>query len=415
MMRSFAWTSASHDVATTFGDTIKLAHHNAQPREIAMFGTRVGFIILLWIVTASVVADEIKPIDPGMATSEPENSTLWYNVNLLTIEGRGWDDTAAKFDRLPARAAEKVRAEVWNLSRHATGIAVRFVTDSPEIGARWTLTSANLAMPHMAATGVSGLDLYVRDDKQQWRWLACARPTKQTNAEQLIAGLPAGKREYMLYLPLYNGVSVVEVGIPKDKILAAGPMRTKELSKPIVFYGTSITQGGCASRPGMVHTAILGRRFDRPVINLGFSGNGRMETEVVEFIAELDAAVFVLDCLPNISADDVLARTIPCLTILRKQHPDTPILLVEDRTYSNAFLVAGQRDRNESSRKALRQVYEEMKATGDDHLFYLEGEWLLGDDNEGTVDGSHPTDLGFMRQASAFAAVLEPLLDAGTN
>jgi hypothetical protein len=151
------------------------------------------------------------------------------------------------------------------------------------------------------------------------------------------------------------------------------------------------------------------------VINLGFSGNGRMETEVVELLAELDAAVFVLDCLPNISAADVLARTKPCVEILRKKHPAKPILLVEDRSYSNAFLVAAQRERNDSSRKALRQVYEELKAAGDDQLFYLEGEQLLGDDNEGTVDGSHPTDLGFMRQASAFADVMEPIVDSAKH
>jgi hypothetical protein len=298
-----------------------------------------------------------------------------------------------------------VRPPVWSLSRHSAGICARFVTNSPEIYCRWTLTSPRLAMPHMPATGVSGIDLYVKHEGK-WRWLACGRPTAQTNSAKLVSGIPAGSREYLLYLPLYNGVSSVEIGLPKDRSLAKAPPREKGKDKPIVFWGTSITQGGCASRPGMVHTAILGRRLDRPVINLGFSGNGRMEPEVARLIAEIDAAAYVVDCLPNIGAAEVAERTEPLVHILRKAHPETPIVLVEDRSYSDSFLVAAKRERNETSRKALQAAFEKLKKEGVANLYYLEGEHLLGEDNEGTVDSSHPTDLGFWRQADAF----EPLL-----
>jgi hypothetical protein len=182
--------------------------------------------------------------------------------------------------------------------------------------------------------------------------------------------------------------------------------------KPIVFYGTSITHGASASRPGMTHVAILGRRFDRPVINLGLSGNGRMETEVARLLTEIDAAVYIIDCLPNIQAEGVLERTRPCIEILRAARPETPILLVEDRSYGDSFLISSKRERNRTSREALRRVYKELKADGVKQLYYLEGEHLLGDDNEGTVDSSHPTDLGFMRQAAAFTEALEPILGA---
>jgi hypothetical protein len=258
---------------------------------------------------------------------------------------------------------------------------------------------------------VSGLDLYVKDNEGRWRWLAVGIPRGQTTTAQLVTGLPEGEREYLLYLPLYNGVQSVEIGVPNEASLKKAAQRPADRRKPIVFYGTSITQGGCASRPGMVHTAILGRRIDRPVINLGFSGNGRLETEVAKLLAELDAAVFVIDCLPNVDAAAVTERTEPLVRILREERPETPILLVEDRSYSDAFLLPGKRNRNETSRAALREAFERLQQAGVKNLHYLEGEHLLGEDNEGTVDSSHPTDLGFARQADAMEAALRPILE----
>lgn len=360
-------------------------------------------------VLATSIAAAAKPAPLAASQAKVEDGTAWYDARLLSIEGQGWSDTKSDYDRLPAKAEGKVRGAVWNLSRTSSGIVARFVTNATTISARWTLTSDRMAMPHMPATGVSGVDLYVQDDDGVWRWLACGRPAKQTNTVKLISGIPEGERAYMLYLPLYNGVSSVEIGVPQGSLMAAAPKRTK---KPIVFYGTSITHGASASRPGMTHVAILGRRFDRPVINLGFSGNGRMETEVAELMAEIDAAVYVIDCLPNINAQTVLANTKPCIDILRAARPETPILLVEDRSYADSFLVTAKRERNRTSREALRKVYEELKADGVKNLYYLEGDHLLGDDNEGTVDSSHPTDLGFTRQAAAFAEALEPILNA---
>ncbi|MCH7989839.1 MAG: SGNH/GDSL hydrolase family protein, partial [Planctomycetes bacterium] len=298
---------------------------------------------VLFLLTSSqflVAGDVIKP---ELAKPGTDGSLLWYDIGHLEIEGKGWTETKAFYDRLPAKAEKIVRASVWSLSRHSAGMCVRFVTDATTIHARWTLTSSRLEMSHMPATGVSGLDLYAKDDMGRWRWLAVGRPTKQTNSVRLVGGIPEGKREFLMYLPLYNGVSSVEIGIAKGKTLAQASPRPEGRKKPIVFYGTSITHGCCASRPGMVHTAILGRQLGYPVINLGFSGNGRMEAEVATLMTELDAAVFVLDCLPNITAAQVAERTEPVVRILRKSHPHTPILLVEDRSYADSFLVASKR------------------------------------------------------------------------
>ncbi|HIA19738.1 MAG TPA: hypothetical protein EYN70_10050, partial [Planctomycetaceae bacterium] len=212
-------------------------------------------------------------------------------------------------------------------------------------------------------------------------------------------------------LPLYNGVKAVEIGIAPDHSLYQLP-RPEDKRKPIIFYGTSITQGGCASRTGMVHTAILSRRLKQPVINLGFSGNGRMEQPLADLMASVDAAAYVIDCLPNMNAEEVSARTEPLVHTLRKAHPQTPILLVEDRSYSNAFLVKSARDRNQQNRQALQAVFGKLKSAGVTDLHYLPGSELLGQDNLGTVDGSHPTDLGFMRMADAFEPLLKKILAA---
>lgn len=338
------------------------------------------------------------------------DTNLWFDIRQLGVEGQGWRETKAPFDRLPADAESIVRPSVWNLGRHSAGLHVRFVTDATALSARWAVLNTNLAMPHMAGTGVSGLDLYVKTDSGQWRWLAVARPTQRTNSMTLVSGLSPGKREFLLYLPLYNATSFVEIGIPKTSFLSRAGSWGRGERKPILFYGTSILHGACASRPGMVHSAILGRRLNYPHINLGFSGNGKMEPEIAQLLAELDPSVYVLDCLPNMNATEVADRVEPFVRVLRAARPRTPIVLVEDRTYADSFLVTGKRERNETSRVALKAAYSRLKSEGVKNLHYLPGANLLGDDGEGTVDSSHPNDLGFMRQADAFAKILRPLL-----
>jgi hypothetical protein len=283
------------------------------------------------------------------------------------------------------------------------------MANTTAIHARWTLRNKTLAAATMTAVGQSGLDLYARDAAGKWRWLGIGRATKfPENLDVLATGLPAGDREYMVYLPLRNGVLSLELGVPKGSRIDRGPTRASGL-KPIVFYGTSITHGISASRPGMTHVAMLGRMLNKEVVNLGFSGNGKMEPEVTAFVAEVDASVYVLDCLPNMNAKDIHERAEACVLQLRKARPSVPILLVEDRNYADNFLNSSRRERNETNHTAMRAVYAKLVKDKVGGLSYLKAEELLGDDGEATIDGSHPTDLGFMRQAAAFAKVLKGL------
>jgi len=333
----------------------------------------------------------------------------WTDASKLTVEGKGWDDTAAFYDRLPARAQKMVRPPVWRLSRDSAGICVRFVTDAPEVHVHWRLLKTQLALSHMPATGVSGVDLYLKTENG-WRWAGAPRPNSQDMKSRLVSGLPKRRRSWRLYLPLYNGVKTVEIGVPKGHTVSPIRFGGTGRRKPIVFYGTSITQGACASRTGMCHPAILGRRLDRPVINLGFSGNGKMEPALATLLGELEPALYVLDCLPNMDGKMVAARVPPFVRSLRKARPRIPILLVEDRSYQNGHVSVGLTRRNDANRKALRGAFESLRASGLKRLHYLNGADLLGDDGEGTVDGSHPTDLGFMRQAAVMEPVIRRLL-----
>jgi hypothetical protein len=340
----------------------------------------------------------------------PESDLEWHDVRKFTVEGLGFKDRKAPFDRLPERAEAVVPAPVWNLSHHSAGVLVRFVAGTPALHARWTIINKALSGANMTPIAASGLDLYAKTDAGKWRWLGVGRPTKSPdNTDVLVTGIPSTPREFMLYFPLYNGVTSVEIGVPKGGTVTPAPGRAAA-SKPIVFYGTSITHGASASRSGMCHPAILGRAFNREVINLGFSGNGRMEEGVMKLVAELDPAVFILDCLPNMTAALVRERAAAGVKILRAAHPDTPILLVEDRNYDNSWLVKSRRESNEANHAALHEAYETLQAEKVKHLHYLKADNLLGSDGEATIDSSHPTDLGFVRQAAEFERVLKPIL-----
>lgn len=197
-----------------------------------------------------------------------ESELIWHDVKEWGVEGRAWEDheRLRYFDRMPATAEKDMRAIVdrlgvasaWEMSRCSAGMMVRFRSDTTRIHIRYQLLNAELALPHMPATGVSGVDLYARNKSGEWRYVNGIKPTTQDVDTEIISGLTPGDREYALYLPLYNGVENMEIGISPGVEFAGLAPR----ANPIVFYGTSVTQGGVASRPGVCHPSLLGRRLD---------------------------------------------------------------------------------------------------------------------------------------------------------
>ncbi len=339
--------------------------------------------------------------DPKTAKEDPDGKTLWYDCKNMKIEGKGWSDTEACYDRLPLKSKSVAPKMVWDLSKDSTGMCIRFTTDAKSINVRWSPTLKNgdvpYALPHMAATAVSGVDLYAKSKNEKWQFKGNGRPT--ASVSKAYFNTTPGQ-EHLLYLPLYNGVSLLEIGIPKDRTISQPDAAA--LKKAIVFYGTSVTQGACASRPGMSSTAITGRKLDAPVINLGFSGSGKMEIEMAALLSELDPSIYVIDCLGNMTPEMLTERVEPFVKTLRTKHQDTPIVLVEDASLYNVTpTVKG---------KILRSIYEKLVAQGMGNLYFLPNNNMLGDDGEATVDGAHLNDLGMMRLAEVFASFLAPIL-----
>jgi hypothetical protein len=346
-------------------------------------------------------------------TSEKQvQSIRWHNLQDLNVEGRGWDNRDNFYCRLPAKAQAKVNGSLWRLAGHSAGMVARFVTDSPEIQVRWKVTrSSPLPVERiMAPTGVSGVDLYVRFNGK-WRWLAIGIPTGRENESTLVSGLPREKREYALYLPLYNGVTSVELGVMDEADLAKAPPRTRN-TKPVVFYGSSIMQGASASRPGMAYPALIGRWLDIPTINLGFAGAGKCEHEVADLLAELDPQVYVIDCLPNMEPSYVDERTRYLLKVLKEKHPNTPVILVENVVQQNLFIRVKNPAKADEKSAILKKVYQDVVSDWNGRLFYVENDdRLYGNDGEASVDGVHATDVGFMRMANVINPVIEKALD----
>ena len=342
-------------------------------------------------------------------TIKTDSTVIYHGRQHFLIEGTAISDSLKEspYDRLPISYKEKVREPVWDLSKASAGITVRFHSNSTSINLKWTVLN-DLDMSHMAATGIKGIDLYTKYNNK-WRYVTTAGalvglktyqnksiPADSINEYELIKNMTPEFREYKLFLPLYDGVTKLEVGIDSA---ASIEKATPSSEKPIVFYGTSITQGGCASRPGMAHTNIISRKLDVDCINYGFSGNGRMETPIVELISEIDARFYVIECLQNMDSEQVKERVKPLVDIIRTNHPHTPIVLVENMMYTMAFLNQTLETRLIEENTALKNEYDKIIKSGTPNIFYIKDNKEFLVDNEGTVDGVHLTDLGFKRYA----------------
>lgn len=336
------------------------------------------------------------------------DSLEYHDATEFQLIGRGFDDTPTPYCRLPRSLESRTRPPVWSLSRNSAGLAVRFRTASKTIACRWEVTG-EVVMSHFAPTGIRGVDLYCLEEGQ-WRYVNTGKPAGKETTALLVDHMKGEEKEYMLYLPLYDGVARLEIGVEKGALMTAPRVASPRKDKPVVFYGTSITQGGCASRPGMAYPSQLSRMLDRETINLGFSGNGQLDLEVAEALANIDASCFVIDCLPNVNPKQMREKYIRFVEIIRAKHPEVPLVLVETLHYSSMYYDQHMASVISEKNLLLRELYQEMKRKGDRKLYYVSAKGLTGTDLEESVDGVHLTDLGFYRYSQNIYPLLRKLL-----
>ncbi|MGI6356816.1 MAG: hypothetical protein GX937_11040 [Lentisphaerae bacterium] len=356
----------------------------------------------------------IEEIDRNFI-SQPMNGLdlVFLEAGLVPegLSGLAFYRQEGRYCRLPQGALPAQNTGVQELAWHTAGVQVRFRTTSPVIALQVELRN-NAAMNHMPSSGQSGFDLYLGTGRGK-RYVKTLIPPvgqKEHSGVLLQAGTAPGEvREVTINFPLYNGVNVVRIGLlPGADVLPPTPFA---VAKPILFYGSSITQGGCASRPGNAYCQIVSRRFDAECLNFGFSGSARAELAMAEVLASLDPSVFVLDYDHNAPNVEHLEKTHAVFfRYIRERKPELPIVLV-----SRPDVDLNPVDSNR--RKAIiRRTYDEALAAGDCRVYFVDGLLLFGsvDRDACTVDGCHPNDLGFYRMAQAITPVVEKALaDSG--
>lgn len=347
---------------------------------------------------------KLEEIDKNLKLETNINET---DLKFVSVKQQPFDlygfCKAEGFARIPMNVAEKVNEGVKALSTNTAGGRVRFKTDSPYI-ALYVKFPFMTKFSHMPLTGILGFDMYVKNDKEYAYECTFIPPCDAKNSFESIHYFKTeGMRDITINFPLYNDVSEVYIGISEKSAIEHGDKYRNK--KPVVYYGSSITQGGCASRPGNSYQAIISRQFDYDYINLGFSGSARGEDAITEYIASLEMSCFVMDYDHNAPDYKHLKKThLPMYKKIREKHPNIDIILLS-MPYCNCLIDIPER------KKVIRETYDYAVSNGDTHIYFIDGQGMFdifGGDS-GTVDGIHPNDLGFLCMAKALSDVMKNL------
>lgn len=373
-------------------------------------------------MAALLISTAIAPV--AIAADEPEKPWTYVDAQNLRIINHAFaGETERTYARLPRYVKDSIPEgrELWDRQQCSSGIGVRFATNSTRIGCKYTLYW-DTHMIHMADTGLKGTDLYILEGDSVWRHVNTNRPyvKKDENGNKTklvestyVSNLDGKMHEYVIYFPLYDGIEDFSVKVDSGAVITKGSPEVINANRRIVAYGTSILQGGCASRTGMAATNIIGRELNCEVVNLGFSGEGKQDTYVARAMATIpDVDVFLLDPVPNCTEMMCDTLTYNFVKTLRALRPDVPIVMFEGPIYPYARYDSFFGKYLPKKNDAFRRNYERLKAENPNNLYYVTSEGLDGPEDDGTVDGIHLTDLGFLHYANKMIPILRPLLDA---
>ncbi len=364
----------------------------------------------IWILFIAILLAGCASVSKHETAQPAQDEISYLDASVFPLFGKAYRGEGPRYRRLPERLHGVVRDPVWRLGCNSAGMYVRFRTNAPEVYAKWTNTGYR--MPHMTDCGVGGLDLYAFIDGS-WRFVGSAfdwnGAGKTEHERKIVAHMEPQMREYMLYLSLYDEVKGLELGVPKGYTIEQPQMDSPRSDSPIVMYGTSILQGGCASRPGMAHTNILARRLNRTIINLGFSGNALLDLDIAQFMAEVEhPALFVLDYVPNASAERIQENGEKFFRILRGRHPQVPVVFVENPQFSHGIVNQETAENVRKKNTVQKALYQSLLDAGETNIYYVPAQGMTTP--EDFVDGTHLTDLGMTHYADHILPILEKTL-----
>lgn len=359
------------------------------------------YLLLLLMAGATMVFAEEQPL-------------RYVDALNFRMINKGWaqDVTYTPYTRIPSWLQDSITVELWDRSKNSAGIAIRFRTDSKRIGVRYNLHH-NFHMAHMADTGIKGTDLYILDENGVWQYVNTNRPVKDSIQQKIyVENMDGSMHECMIYLPLYDGVNWMEIGVDSAAVIDQPAVDNPRSHKKIVGYGTSIMHGGCASRTGMAATNIIQREMNLEFVNLGVSGEGKLVYAMARAMTGIeDAVAYVIDPVPNCTKMQCDTLTYQFIKILREARPEVPIIMVEGPMYPYAKFDSFFGGYLPEKNAAFRKNYELLKAEDPRNLYYMTSDGLTAEKEEGTVDGIHLTDLGFRAYADKLEAMLREVFE----
>lgn len=328
----------------------------------------------------------------------------------FTVVGKA-KETDSIYHRLDTNKYKGLPPRVQQLLANTAGLAIAFKTNSTTISAKWCV-SRSKPVPYLTPVANKGLDLYVKIDGK-WQYAGVGKGMLLCNQEVIINNMDNTEKEFLLYLPLYDVIRQLDIGVDaKAKIESIpNPFRHK-----VLIYGSSIVQGAGASRPGMAYPAKLSRLSGINFINLGFSGSAKMEPEVADMVASVDADAYILDCVPNTNAELIKERTAYLVNTIRKKHPKAPIIVMQSVIRERGYVDKKMGENVKNQNLAIQNEVLKLLQANVSNLYFITSEKMLGFDHEGSIDGTHPNDLGFDRMVNyIYPIIKETLSKHGIN